>query len=89
VEFARRKNYQLIHIAVGFTPGYPEISTRHPRFSTLKQTGRMLIGTPSSDPHPSLFQKGDLEVHRVLTEKIFATQATVQNVDDFIREQES
>lgn len=151
VEFARKQNYLLIHVGLGFAPGHPEIPDGESRFQRVKQNNLFVIGTPSADFHASIYRPDDLvvrkqrvcafsenqlhlilrsrrienlvffgistsgivlstlrrafdldyrsavlkdacfdpdpEVHQVLTEKVFASQATVLNVDAFTAEQ--
>lgn len=143
--FAREHGCALIHVGLGFSPGYPELSNLDSPFLRLKQTGMFIAGSESAAIHPALFKDGDLvvykqrvsaftenalemilrargirqlvlfgiatsgivlstlrrafdldfrsvvlkdacwdsdaEVHRVLTEKVFARQATVTTVD--------
>jgi nicotinamidase-related amidase len=151
VEFARKKQFQIIYVGLGFSEGYPEIPDTESRFQRLKQNNLFVKGTPSAEFHSSIFRPGELvvykqrvgafsenhlhlilrsrgienlvffgistsgitpstlrrafdldyrcivlkdacfdpdpEVHRVLTEKIFPSQATVLTVDAFIAEQ--
>ncbi|MFZ0962963.1 MAG: isochorismatase family cysteine hydrolase [Terriglobia bacterium] len=151
VEFARKKQYQIIHVGLGFSPGYPEIPDTESRFQRLKQNNLFIKGTASAEFHNSIARPEDLvvykqrvgafsenhlhmilrsrgienlvffgistsgitlstlrrasdfdfrcvvlkdacfdpdpEVHRVLTEKVFAAQATVLTVDAFLAEQ--
>jgi nicotinamidase-related amidase len=147
VEAARKNDFTLIHVGLGFEPGYPEVSPKHARFSMLKEKGLFLKGSDTSKFHSSVFKAGDtvvykhrvsafsgnslqmilsskgienlvlfgfatsgivlstlraasdldykcivikdacmdtdLEVHRVLTEKVFANQATVMTTEEF------
>lgn len=151
-EFARKKQYHLIHVGLGFAEGHPEIPDGRSRFGMVKAGKLFIRGTPSAEFHPSVARPGefvvhkqrvgafsenelhlilrslgvqnlvffgistsgvtlstlrrafdldyqcvvlkdacfdaDAEVHRVLTEKIFAGQATVLTVDAFIAGQE-
>jgi nicotinamidase-related amidase len=150
VAAARQGGFLLLHVGVGFEPGYPEISPQHPRFSMIKERGLFIKGSESAQIHPALFRTGDTvvykhrvsafsgnalqmilrsreietlvlfgistsgivlstvrmasdldfkcviikdacfdsdeEVHRVLTEKVFASQATVITTQAFLRE---
>ena len=151
VEFARMKQYQIIHVGLGFSPGYPELPDSSPMSKRVKPNNLFIKGTPSAEFHNSIVRPDDLivykqrvgafsenqlhlilrslgienlilfgistsgitlstlrraydldyrcfvlkdacfnadpEVHHVLTEKIFPSQATVQTVSDFIAEQ--
>ena len=148
VEHARRNGLELLHVGLGYEPGYPEISLNHPRFSMIRERGLFVKGSESSQFHASIFKSGDTvvykhrtgafsgnalrmilqakrietlvffgfgtsgvvlstlreasdldfrcvvikdacldsdeEVHRVLTEKVFAAQAIVLTADEFI-----
>jgi nicotinamidase-related amidase len=153
VEFARKKQFQIIHVGLGFAKGHPEIPDHgDSRFARLKQGNLFLKGSSSAEFHSSIarpeelmvykhrvsaFSENDLqlilrsrgienliffgistsgvtlstlrrasdldfrcivlkdacfdadpEVHRVLTEKIFPTQAAVLTVDTFTAQQE-
>jgi nicotinamidase-related amidase len=152
VEFARKKNFKVIHVGLGFDKGHPEIPDANAIFSKVKQHNLFVKGTPSAEFHSALVQAGELivykhrvsgfsdnqlqmilrangienlilfgiatsgivlstlrrafdldfqcfvlkdacfdgdpEVHRVLTEKVFANQAKVLTVDAFIAEQD-
>lgn len=149
VEAARAKGLRVIHVGLGFAPGYPEIAEVDTPFQRVRKSGLFEIGSPSAAVHPSVFREGDLmifkqrvggfsenqlqlvlrslgidtlvlagiatsgivlstlrrafdldfrsvvikdacfdndpEVHRVLTEKVFAAQATVLTADAFIQ----
>ena len=151
VEFARKKQFQIIHVGLGFSEGHPEIPETESRFQRLKQNNLFVKGTPSAEFHSSVARPEELvvykqrvgafsenhlhlilrsrgienlvffgistsgitlstlrrasdldyrcivlkdacfdadpEVYRVLTEKIFPSQATVLTVDAFIAEQ--
>jgi nicotinamidase-related amidase len=64
VATARTRGHLLIHVGLGFAPGYPEIHPRHPRFGTIKERGAFILGSESARIHPSLYQPGDLVVHK-------------------------
>ena len=151
VEFARKKDYLIIHVGLGFSAGHPEIPDTESRFKRVKDNNLFVKGSPSAEFHDAIGRPEDLvvykqrvgafsenhlelilrtrgienlvffgistsgitlstlrraydldfrsvvlkdacfdadpEVHRVLTEKIFTTQATVLTVDAFIAEQ--
>jgi nicotinamidase-related amidase len=151
VEFARTKQFLIIHVGLGFSEGHPEIPDTQSRIKRVKENNLFVKGTPSAEFHSSIARPEELvvykqriaafsenqlhlilrtrgienlvffgistsgitlstlrrafdldfrcvvnkdacfdadeEVHRVLTEKIFPTQATVVTVDAFIAEQ--
>jgi nicotinamidase-related amidase len=60
---ARNCGAMVIHVAVGFQLGYPEISGRNPIFSSLKGAGLLAAGDPTAEIHPELTpQPGDVVV---------------------------
>jgi nicotinamidase-related amidase len=65
---ARKAGVAVIHVVVGFRPGYPEVTTRNVAFSTITGTGRFVTGTPGADIAPAV-RPADAEVvvvkHRV------------------------
>ena len=151
VDFARKQQFLLIHVGLGFSAGHPEIPDTESRFKRIKDENLFVKGTPSAEFHSALARPGDLlvykqrvsaftenelylllrargienlvffgistsgvtlstlrraadldfrcvvlqdacfdadlEVHRVLTEKIFPNQAKVMTVFAFIAEQ--
>jgi nicotinamidase-related amidase len=46
---ARQAAIPVIHVVVGFRPGYPEASPRNPAVSTLRESGRFILGAPGAD----------------------------------------
>ncbi len=151
VEFARKKQFQIIHVGLGFSEGHPEVPDADSPLKRVKQNNLFVKGAESAGFHSSIVHPEELvvykqrvgafsenqlhlilrsrgienlvlfgistsgvvlstlrrafdldfrcivikdacfdadqEVHRVLTEKIFPTQATVLTVDAFIAEQ--
>jgi nicotinamidase-related amidase len=58
---ARNSGVMVIHVAVGFQLGYPEVSGRNSVFSGLKAAGLLAMGHPAADIHPELApQPGDV-----------------------------
>ena len=64
VEASRRAGFLLMHVGVGFEPGYPEVSSRHPRFSMIKERGAFVKGSESARIHSSIFRPGDTIVYK-------------------------
>jgi len=70
LEAARGANMRVIHVQVGFRPGFPEISARNSLFSSIKTSPRhqqMFQGSAGAI-HPALAPKADEPVvtkHRV------------------------
>jgi nicotinamidase-related amidase len=53
VAAAREAGVRVIHVKVGFRPGYPEVSPRNKTFSQLVQSGQLIEGE-SSQIHPQV-----------------------------------
>ena len=68
LDAARKAGIPIIYIVVRFREGYPEVSPRNRTFSGIKDSGRMIAGTPEAEPHPDVApQPGDVVVvkHRI------------------------
>ena len=64
VEFARRKQYQIIHVGLGFSTGHPEIPEHSPFNRRVKQNNLFVKGTPSAEFHDSIARPGELVVFK-------------------------
>lgn len=51
---ARAAGMRVIFVAVGFRPGYPEVSARNRSFSTLRSSGRFAHGAAATEIHPAV-----------------------------------
>ena len=68
LEAARSKNIPVMHVGIGFRPGYPEVNPEHPSFGMIRKSGRFVIGTESVEFHESVAPKpGEITIfkHRV------------------------
>lgn len=45
---ARKKGFPIIHVGLGFRPGYPEMDPGHPTFGRILQSGKFLLGSDSA-----------------------------------------
>jgi nicotinamidase-related amidase len=78
---ARNCGAMVIHVMVGFQPGYPEVSGRNPVFSSLKAARLLATGDPTAEIHPELApQPGDVVVTK---QRVSAFTAT--NLDVILR----
>jgi nicotinamidase-related amidase len=78
---ARNSGAIVIHVVVGFQPGYPEISGRNSIFSGLKAAGLLAAGDRTAESHPELTpQAGDVVVTK---QRVSAFTAT--NLDMILR----
>src|SRR5277367_31094 len=64
VEAARKGGFLLIHVGIGFEPGYPEIGTANKRFAMVKEKGIFAKGSDTAKIHPSLHQDGDTVIYK-------------------------
>jgi nicotinamidase-related amidase len=60
---ARQAKLQIIYVVVRFRDGYPEVNPQNILFSSLKQSGRLVEGTPGAEIDPRVApQPGDIVV---------------------------
>jgi nicotinamidase-related amidase len=60
---ARKAKIPVIYIVVRFRDGYPEVNAQNKLFSSLKQSGRLLEGTPGAEIDQRVApQPGDIVV---------------------------
>jgi nicotinamidase-related amidase len=51
---ARTTGMRVIHVVVGFRPGYPEVSDRNATFKGLKASGAFAAGAENAKIHPAV-----------------------------------
>jgi nicotinamidase-related amidase len=54
VEFARRRQFRIIHVGLGFSEGHPEIPDTDSLFKRIKQNNLFVRDTPSTEFHSSI-----------------------------------
>jgi len=64
VEFARKKQFLIIHVGLGFSAGHPEIPNTESRFKRLKENNLFVKGTPSAEIHDAIARPGELVVYK-------------------------
>jgi nicotinamidase-related amidase len=64
VEFARKKQFLIIHVGLGFSEGHPEIPDTNSIFNRIKQNNLFVKGTPSSEFHSSIARPEELVVYK-------------------------
>ena len=64
VEFARKQQFLIIHVGLGFSEGHPEIPDTESRFKRLKQNNLFVKGTPSAEFHSSIARPDELVVYK-------------------------
>ena len=63
VDAARAAGIPVIHVAIGFRTGHPEISARNKSFSAVSQGGAFAEGDPDAEIHPDIAPRpGDIVV---------------------------
>ena len=67
VEFARKRQFQIIHVGLGFSEGHPEIPDTDSPLKWVKQNNLFVIGTPSIEFHSSIVRPGELVVYKQRT----------------------
>jgi nicotinamidase-related amidase len=67
METARKGGFTVMHVGIGFEPGYPEISPTNKRFAMMKEKNIFVKGTDSSKTHPAILKPGEWVIfkHRV------------------------
>lgn len=64
VSVVREHKLPIIHVGLGFSEGYPEVSPRNPVFSTLKEKKLFIKGSESSKFHEDLVKHDDIIVYK-------------------------
>ena len=64
VDLARRKNYLLIHVGLGFSAGHPEVPEFDSPFLRAKQNDLFVKGTPSAEFHGAIIHPGDMIIYK-------------------------
>jgi nicotinamidase-related amidase len=64
MEFARKKQFLIIHVGLGFSEGHPEIPDRQSRLQRVKENNLFVKGTPSAEFHGAIARPGELVVYK-------------------------
>lgn len=64
MDFARKKQFLIIHVGLGFSEGHPEISDDHPRFKMVKQNNVFVKGSSSAEFHSAIARPRELVVYK-------------------------
>src|SRR5271170_3491421 len=64
VDFARKKQFLIIHVGLGFAPGHPELPDTESRWKRLKDNNLFITGTPSAQFHSAVARPEDLVVYK-------------------------
>jgi len=64
VEFARNKQFHIIHVGLGFSDGHPEIPDTESRFKRVRENNLFVKGTPSAEFHSSIARPDELVVYK-------------------------
>lgn len=63
-EIARKNQFSIIHVGLGFEPGHPEIGTRPANFVQIKERGLFVKGSESTVFHPAVFKTGETIIYK-------------------------
>jgi nicotinamidase-related amidase len=64
VDFARKKQYHIIHVGLGFSEGHPEIPDTDSPLQRVRQGNLFVKGTASAEFHSAIARAGELVVHK-------------------------
>ncbi len=64
VNFARKKNCQIIHVGLGFSEGHPEVTDFDTPFLRAKQNNLFVKGSASAEFHGAIAQPDDLIIYK-------------------------
>lgn len=64
LDAARNRGMLVLHVGLGFEPGYPEGGPKSPRFAAMKEKGFFLKGSPSAAFVPQILGQGETMVHK-------------------------
>jgi nicotinamidase-related amidase len=74
VERARAAGLRVIHVVVGFRPGYPELSPDNQLYAPMRASGRFTEGAAGTEVHAAVAPRpGDVVVTKRRTSAFFAT----------------
>jgi nicotinamidase-related amidase len=65
---ARNVGARVVHVGLGFRPGYPELPAQTPFAAMVRASGRFVAGTPGAEFHAGIAPQGDevrVTKHRV------------------------
>ena len=64
VAFARKNQFRVVHVGLGFSEGHPEIPDFESPFLRVKQNNLFVKGTPSAEFHGDIFHPDDLVIYK-------------------------
>ena len=63
-EFGRKHGMTIIHVGLGYEPGYPEIPVDHPTFGRIRDNNLFVKGSPSSEVPAALKKPTDITLFK-------------------------
>jgi nicotinamidase-related amidase len=63
-EFARKRQFQIIHVGLGFSEGHPEIPEGAAGFKRVRENNLFVLGTPSVEFYGAIIRPGELVVYK-------------------------
>jgi nicotinamidase-related amidase len=64
LEFARTRQFLIIHVGLGFSQGHPEIAEGEAMFARVKQNNLFVKGSPSAEFHEAITRPEELVVYK-------------------------
>lgn len=64
LEAARKNKFLILHVGIGFEPGYPEVGPKASTFLMVKERGLFVKGSESAETHPSLVKDGETVIYK-------------------------
>lgn len=64
VDFARKKNYRIVHVGLGFSEGHPEVADWDTPFLKAKQNNLFVKGSSSAEFHSEIVRPNDLIIYK-------------------------
>lgn len=75
---ARDAGLRVIHVGVGFRPGYPEANPNNLRFGAIRGSGRFLLDDPGTQIHPAVApREGEVLVTKHRVNAFFGTDLDI------------
>src|SRR5579862_3720067 len=63
-EFGRTQSMPILHVGLGFEPGYPEIPPDHPTFGRLRDNSLFVKGSPTAEVPAALKKSTDITLYK-------------------------
>ena len=64
VETARKNKFLVLHVGIGFEPGYPEVGPKATTFSMVKERGVFVKGSETAQIHPAIIKSSETIIYK-------------------------